>query len=156
MSIKICLIKTLLRKNTQWKKILLKEKEYNSLVKNLTRKIQWDKTMVKGKKSANYIYISPSIKQSSLRQWRSIFCISCSKIMLGGALWKCLQDYHMNTFVDWLIIILMKITLFQVRNAHDIIFINECFIHSFGRQNANFFYVFNHRPQPNTFLTFFM
>jgi len=43
-------------------KILVKEKEYNilfvvyCLVKNLTRKTQWNKTMVKEKKSAEHLF----------------------------------------------------------------------------------------------------
>jgi len=52
-------------------KILVKEKEYNiivsvnCLVKNLTRKTQWDKTMVK-EKSVQKIFISPPHEENYL------------------------------------------------------------------------------------------
>jgi hypothetical protein len=51
-----------------------------NLVKNLTRKTQWDKTMVKGKKCRahdkdNYIQDE---------ECQLIFCTSYSKTLLGG------------------------------------------------------------------------
>ena len=60
MIIKICLIKTLLRKT------LMKEKEYtillyyyNYLIKNLVSKTQWDKTWTKEKRvQRNNIFIN--------------------------------------------------------------------------------------------------
>jgi len=56
-------------RKTRWEKILVKEKEYNilcviiCLVKNLTRKTQCDKTMVKGKRVQN-TFLSPPHKDN--------------------------------------------------------------------------------------------
>jgi hypothetical protein len=65
---RICLIKTLLEKNSLGKnssegKRIQHLLCVNCLIKNLTRKTQWDKTMVKGKRVQN-IFVSPPHKDN--------------------------------------------------------------------------------------------
>lgn len=105
---RICLIKTFTKKKSKGKKILVKEKEYNiqyiCLVKNLTRKTHWYKTMVKGK-IVQDIFISPPHPNNHLwdnedQSFESVVQKLCLKVTL--TLWKGIQYYHTNKFVDCL------------------------------------------------------
>jgi len=74
-------------------KISVKEKEYNiiiCLVKNLTRKTQWDKIMVKEKRVQN-TFLSPPHKDN--REVYIIFYNSYSKSLLGG---DCVERYDLS------------------------------------------------------------
>jgi len=88
---RICLIKTLLEKNPMEKKFEWRKKSTTSfcviicLVKNLTRKTQRDKTMVKGKRVQN-TFMSPPHKDNRIwdKESQIIFYACFSKALLGG------------------------------------------------------------------------
>lgn len=137
MSIRICLIKTLLwKKKSHWRKKSTIS-DMSASLKKVTRKIEWDKTMVK-EKWLQDTFISPP-NQTIIPETMKINLLYQ---LLKNYVWEWLceqglQDYYTNKFVDCFYLHTSKDHLFQLSNAYDIIFINDCFILSSKRQTAS-------------------
>jgi septum formation inhibitor-activating ATPase MinD len=81
------------------------EKEYNiryiCLVKNITRKIQWNKTMLKGKRVQD-IFISPLNQTTVYERMKTNLSCQLLKSFTWSYFVKGIQDYHINKFIECL------------------------------------------------------
>ena len=120
----------------------------NCLVKNLTSKTQWEKTLVKEKRVRN-TFISPPHEEKYLLDGEDQFLIQVSqKLYLGVLCNNICKTITRTNLLNADISILLKITsekeygrnmfcsvsfnvsFFQLSNTCCIIFINDCCIHS--------------------------